>query len=134
MQYTLLIPVLIGRVARRFHLGGAEAGLWGRVMPAVVHTPPAPEMVDPLKDTLALIRQVRAGFVPQQEAVAQFGYDFADVVRQITEANAAADGAGVILDTDPRRTALGGSAQDQAVNSAIEIAATGAAGDGSGQQ
>jgi capsid protein len=101
-------------------------------MPRVINTPPAPEMVDPLKDTLALIRQVRAGFVPQQEAVAQFGYDFGEVMRQIAEANAAADDGGVILDTDPRRTALGGSAQDQAVNSAIEIAATGAAGDGGG--
>lgn len=131
-QYTLLIPLLIGRVARRFHAQGIQAGLWGEAMPAVVHTPPAPEMVDPLKDTLALIRQVRAGFVPQQEAVAQFGYDFAQVMRQIAEANAAADDAGVILDTDPRRTGGSGGAQDAAVNSAIEIAATGAAGDGSG--
>jgi lambda family phage portal protein len=132
IQYTLLIPLMIGRVTRRFHAEGARRGLWPEPMPRVINTPPAPEMVDPLKDTLALIRQVRAGFVPQQEAVAQFGYDFGEVMRQIAEANAAADDGGVILDTDPRRTALGGSAQDQAVNSAIEIAATGAAGDGGG--
>jgi lambda family phage portal protein len=132
VQYTLLIPLLVGRVARRFHLQGAATGRWALDMPPVVHTPPAPEMVDPLKDTLALIRQVRAGFIPQQEAVAQFGYDFFANMRAIVGANEAADDAGVILDTDPRRTALGGGAQDAAVNSAIEIAATGAAGDGSG--
>jgi len=132
VQYTLLIPTMVGRVARRFHEEGVLRGLWSGPMPEVVNTPPAPEMVDPLKETLALIRQVRAGFVPPQEAVAQFGYDYKEVIRLIAEANAALDDAGLILDVDPRRIALSGSAQDQAVNSAIEIAATGAASDRTG--
>jgi hypothetical protein len=33
-------------------------------------------LTDPLKDTTALIAQVRAGFVPQPEAAGAFGYDF----------------------------------------------------------
>jgi capsid protein len=60
-----------------------------------------------------------------------FGYDFADVMAKIAEANAAADDAGLILDTDPRRVAKTGAAQDAAQNAAVEIGATGAAGDGS---
>ena len=74
-----------------------------------------------------LIAQVRAGFVPQPEAAGAFGYDFRAAVEMIREANAAVDDAGVSLDTDPRRVAKSGSAQDAAQLAAIEIAATGAA-------
>ena len=43
-------------LAERFHAQGALLGLWGDVMPkGVAHVPPAHEMIDPLKDTTALI-------------------------------------------------------------------------------
>ena len=77
--------------------------------------------------TTALIAQVRAGFVPQPEAVGAFGYDFRQVVEMIREANALLDEAGLSLDSDPRRVAKSGAAQDAAQLAAIEIAATGAA-------
>ena len=41
---------------------------------------------------------------------------------------AALDAAGISLDTDPRRVAKSGGAQDAAQMAAVEIAATGAAG------
>jgi capsid protein len=75
----------------------------------------------------ALVAQVRAGFVPQPEAVGAFGYDFRQAVQMIREANDALDDAGISLDTDPRRVAKSGAAQDAAQLAAIEIAATGAA-------
>ncbi|MCX7381063.1 MAG: phage portal protein, partial [Alphaproteobacteria bacterium] len=112
----------------RFHAHGALLGLWGADMPSdVSHVPPAHEMIDPLKDTSALIAQVRAGFVPQAEAVGSFGYDFRQVVEDIRKANAEIDAAGIALDTDPRRVAKSGAAQDAAQIAAVEIAATGAA-------
>jgi hypothetical protein len=49
------------------------------------------------------------------------------VVEMIREANALLDEAGLALDTDPRRVAKSGSAQDAAQMAVIEIAATGAA-------
>ena len=128
VQYGMLIPMLVRPIADRFHAQGALLGLWGAEMPdGVSHVPPAHEMIDPLKDTTALIAQVRAGFVPQPEAVGAFGYDFAAVVEMIREANAKLDDAGLALDSDPRRVAKSGSAQDAAQLAAIEIAATGAA-------
>ena len=128
VQYGMLIPMLVRPIADRFHAQGALLGLWGADMPdGVSHVPPAHEMIDPLKDTTALIAQVRAGFVPQPEAVGAFGYDFAAVVEMIREANAKLDDAGLALDSDPRRVAKSGSAQDAAQLAAIEIAATGAA-------
>lgn len=128
VQYGMLIPMLVRPIAERFHQQGALLGLWPAEMPAAVsHVPPAHEMIDPLKDTTALIAQVRAGFVPQPEAVGAFGYDFRQAVELIREANALLDDAGLALDTDPRRVAKSGSAQDAAQLAAIEIAATGAA-------
>jgi capsid protein len=52
-------------------------------------------MIDPSKDTTALIAQVRAGFVPQPEAIGAFGYDFRQVIEMIREANALLDDAGL---------------------------------------
>ncbi|MCA3365985.1 MAG: phage portal protein, partial [Roseomonas sp.] len=129
MQYGMLIPMLVRPIAERFHAQGALLGLWADAMPkGVAHVPPAHEMIDPLKDTTALIAQVRAGFVPQPEAAGAFGYDFRSAVEMIREANAALDAAGISLDTDPRRVAKSGGAQDAAQMAAVEIAATGAAG------
>lgn len=127
VQYGMLIPMFVGRVAERFHQQGALLGLWGAEMPAVEHVPPPHEMIDPLKDTAALVGQVRAGFVPQSEAVAMFGYTMAEIVARYKADNALADDAGLALDTDPRRVAKSGAAQDAAQIAAIEIAATGAA-------
>ena len=128
VQYGMLIPMLVRPIAERFHAQGALLGLWAPEMPAdVSHVPPAHEMIDPLKDTSALIAQVRAGFVPQPEAVGSFGYDFRQAVEDIREANEHLDAAGIALDTDPRRVAKSGAAQDAAQIAAVEIAATGAA-------
>lgn len=134
IQYTMLVPMLVQRVAKRFHDQGALLGLFAPQMPAATHVPPAPEMVDPLKDTMALIAQVRAGFIAQDEAVAMFGRDFNEVMAKIAAANAAADEAGIILDTDARRVAKTGAAQDAAQNAAVEIAATGAASPRAGDE
>jgi len=128
VQYGMLIPMLVRPIAERFHAQGALLGLWGADLPeGVSHVPPAHEMIDPLKDTTALIAQVRAGFVPQPEAAGAFGYDFRQAVEMIREANALLDEAGLALDTDPRRVARSGAAQDAAQLAAVEIAATGAA-------
>jgi lambda family phage portal protein len=128
VQYGMLIPMFVARVAERFHAQGAMRGLWDAEMPdGVEHVPPAHEMIDPAKDTAALIAQVRAGFVPQPEAVGMFGSDFRQSVKDIAAANAALDDAGLTLDTDPRRVAKTGTAHDAAQIAAIEIGATGAA-------
>lgn len=127
VQYTMLVPQLIHRVARRFHDAGAMAGMWRPAMPRVRHVPPAPEMVDPLKDTNALIAKIRAGFMPPQDGAGELGYDWDEVVAETARANALRDEAGLIQDTDPRRTGGSGGAQNAAQNAAVEIGATGAA-------
>lgn len=127
VQYTILIPQLVRRVAARFHAEAVAANLVRAEMPEATHVPPAPEMVDPLKDTLALVTQVRAGLVPPQEAAAMFGNDFPSLLAAFADAWEGIDARGLIFDTDPRRTAKSGTAQDAAQNAAIQIAANGTA-------
>lgn len=127
LQYTLLVPVMCDRIAQWFHERGVETGILDAQKPGVRHVPPAPEMVDPAKDGAALLMLVRAGFISPQEVAGMLGSDYDRVIRDIAEANALADDLGLVLDSDPRRTARGGAAQDAAQNAAVEIAATGAA-------
>lgn len=127
LQYGMLIPMLVSRVAERFHRQGALLGLWNYDGEDPTHVPPAFEMVDPLKDAMALVTQVRAGFITPQEAAGMFGNDYAETIELYKKANALLDDAGVTLDTDTRRVAKSGSAHDPAQLAAIEIAATGAA-------
>lgn len=124
IQYGLLIGQLVAPVAQTFYTRGATRGLWPDRGERAEHTPATPEMIDPMKDTMALIAQVRAGFVSQKEAVAGFGYDFATVLQQIREANQALTSMGIILDTDPRHTARSGGAQDAAQNAAAILRAS----------
>jgi len=127
VQYTMLIPMMIAQVARRFHAQGALLGIFPQDFVAPTHVPPAPEMVDPAKDTKALIDQVRAGFISQDEAVAMFGSNFDDVMGKIAKANKKASSLGIILDTDPRYVAKSGGAQDASQNAAVQLAANDAA-------
>lgn len=113
VQWHMLVPMLVARVAEWFHAGGIRAGLWEPGLPlGATHTPPAHEMIDPLKDTLALIAQVRAGFVKPQDAVAAFGEDWQDHVEQLRAAFTTLTAAGLIFDIDPRVVGKDGGAQD----------------------
>ena len=54
----MLIPMLVRPIADRFHAQGSLLRRWGANVPEdMSHIPPAHEMIDPLKDTTALIAQ-----------------------------------------------------------------------------
>lgn len=127
VQYTTLVPALVDRVAKRFHANGVLLGLWDDSRPRITHTAPPPEMIDPIKDTLALLTQMRAGMVSPQAAAAYFGYDWAEVARDMARAQALWDELGLVFDSDARRVSKQGTAHDASQIAAVEIAATGAA-------
>lgn len=64
--------------------------------------PPGWEYVDPEKEVRALVRAIRAGLISRSEAIAQYGYDAADIDREIAADNARADRLGLVLDSDAR--------------------------------
>ncbi len=71
--------------------------------------PPAMQMTDPQREVDAMVRAIRAGLMSREMAVASLGYDLAEVDAQIAAGNAAADDAGIVLDSDPRRVTQQGN-------------------------
>ena len=76
--------------------------------------PPAMQMTDPQREVDAMVRAIRAGLMSREMAVASLGYDLAEVDAQIAAGNAAADAAGIVLDSDPRRVTQQGNPTDPA--------------------
>ncbi len=78
-------------------------------------TPPRREMIDPEKETKAIILAIRAGLISWQEAVREQGYDPDTILSQIQNDNAKFDEKKIILDIDPRVEA---NASNQPTNDA----------------
>ena len=72
-------------------------------------------LVDPLKDVLARKEEVRCGFTSRTAVIHERGYDPEQVEAEIAADNERADAAGNVFDSDPRRTANSGVAQDVAL-------------------
>ena len=54
---------------------------------AIKHVPPRREMVDPVKESMALKTLVDNRFMSRQEAIQQLGFDYMDVMAEIEEDN-----------------------------------------------
>lgn len=127
-QWLLLVPRLAQPIWDAFIRAAVVAG----ALPPrtdgypVEWSVPRFEMVDPNKDTAAIISQLRAGLMTWGQAVGEMGYDPRRQADEIAQWNATHDELGLILDGDSRRTSSAGGAQDARQNAAVEIAATGA--------
>ncbi len=112
IQTQILVPQLLLPVwqwwSEMAQVAGAVRGT-GRI--PVVWTFPRFESVQPLQDAQEEFMRLRNGTITLPEAVAQRGYDFADVVAEIAEAHKALDKAKIILDSDPRKVAKSGALQ-----------------------
>lgn len=67
--------------------------------------------VDPYKDTLAAMLEMRAGIRSRASVVAEMGEDAEDVDREIAADAARADSFGLVFDSDPRKTEKSGALQ-----------------------
>ena len=67
------------------------------------------QMTDPQREVDAMVRAIRAGLMSGEMAVASLGYDLAEVDAHIAAGNVAADAAGIVLDSDPRRVTQQGN-------------------------
>ena len=65
-------------------------------------TPPRREMIDPVKETEGVVKAIRGGIKPWQEAVREQGYDPDVVIEQLKEDKEAFDEAGLQLECDIR--------------------------------
>jgi len=85
-----------------------EGGI-NEYMANVTWAPPAMQLTDPQREVDAMVRAIRAGLMSREMAVASLGYDLAEVDAQIAAGNTAADAAGIVLDSDPRRVTQQGN-------------------------
>jgi lambda family phage portal protein len=128
-QWLMMVPQMCAPLWRAFVDAAQTAGLLPRRAGEwpVEWAPPRFEMVDPLKDTMAIKEQLRLGLLTWGQAVAEMGWDPEKQAAEIAEWNAKHDDAGLVFDGDARRVAQGGAAHDAKQLAAIEIGATGAA-------
>jgi len=128
-QWLMLVPQMCGPIWQAFvSAAQAEGALPLRAGPWPVEwAPPHFEMVDPLKDTMAIKEQLRLGLLTWGQAVAEMGWDPEKRAPRTAKGKKSRAAAGLILAAPPRRTAGTGNAQNAAQNAAVEIAATGAA-------
>lgn len=116
LQWTTIIPVVCERQWRDFIDFAVLAGKLPEGTPyGVAHSPPRFESVDPLKDAMADLIATRSGFTSTPEAISSRGYDPKEIAEEQAEYLKLCDELGLVLDSDPRKTARStGQAQPNA--------------------
>lgn len=74
-------------------------------------TPPPMPMVEPDKEGLAMMRNVRAGIQTLDDAIRERGYDPPEFLAEIAATNKLLDELGIQLDSDPRHMTQAGQLQ-----------------------
>lgn len=110
-QYQMFIPNFCSDVLTWFKDGAVIAGVGSVDNIAADWTPPRREMIDPLKEITALSMSVRNGFQDWGEAVTELGDDPETVLDRMQKWATEFDKRGLIMDSDPRKTAAGGKFQ-----------------------
>jgi lambda family phage portal protein len=125
LQWLHLVPKLCEPIVQAFARAAQIEGLLPPRDGAwpFEHAPPRFEMVDPLKDTQAMILQERAGYATWDQNVAEMGWHPDRQAQDIADRNEERDRLGLIQDGDPRRVARAGGAQDARQNAAVEMQA-----------
>lgn len=117
-QWNMTIPMLCNKVWKWFTQAAYLAGLIPNKEVGVIWTPPRREMIDPVKETQALIKQVRAGFLSWQDAVRQLGYSPEEILSQLIADAKAFDDAKLMPEVDPRYDAIRLNKAQKALNKA----------------
>lgn len=117
-QYNMLIPQLCQPVWFWF----MEACVASRALRATVPArwaPPRRELTDPAREIPAQRDAVRSGQITLPELIRMNGYDPDDFLREVQEWNKAMDEAGVVFDSDPRKTSVAGLTQARSGETAL---------------
>lgn len=102
-RWHIMIPHFCVPVWRWFTEAAALVG-YGADKVGARWTPPRREMIDPVAETDAAMKQVRAGFKSASAIIREMGEEPAEVRDEIAADNDAYDKLGLILDSDPRKT------------------------------
>lgn len=109
-RWNMLIPQMCDGVWTWVIGTAAAMQGWPRVPQARWAPPPMPSL-EPEKEGLAYQRLVRAGAMTLAQVIRERGDDLDEHLAEIAEVNARLDDLGIVLDSDPRKVAAGGTAQ-----------------------
>ena len=107
-QQDIMIELFLDRVWAWFSEFQDLQGVRGANKAGVEWSLPAPVLVDPDKETKAIVARIRSGLVSWSDAVREQGKDPAQVLQSIKDDNSLWDDNLISLDCDPRRVSLQG--------------------------
>ncbi|MCG5538953.1 phage portal protein [Halorhodospira sp. 9622] len=122
IQYHLLVHQLCRPVWRAWMDAAVAAGALPleaqeyadnrRSIQRAKWTPQAWLYINPVQDVQAHIEEIRAGLGSRSKAISEKGFDAEEIDAEIAADQQRADELGLVFDTDARRTARSGTAQD----------------------
>lgn len=115
-RWNLLIPRACTGVWNWFAFAAVLAGEMSETVSAN-WTPPRREMIDPSKETSAIVDGVRSGLQTLSEAIRENGFDPDEVFAEYAADNAKLDQYKLTLDSDPRKVGKAGSSGSSASDS-----------------
>ena len=111
-RWNLTIPMFCEQVSKWFLESAELAGYDTSKITHVDYTAPHREMIDPVKETAAIVSSIRSGLKTHKEALKELGYNPQKFYEEIAEVNAILDEHKIILDSDPRHTTQQGLSQN----------------------
>jgi lambda family phage portal protein len=109
-RWRLLVPQFCGPVWGWAMQAALIAGVV-REEPVAKWTAPPMVMIEPDKEGLAHMRNIRAGITTLSEVIRERGYDPVELLEEMAADNQTLDKLGLVLDSDPRRMTQAGQAQ-----------------------
>lgn len=102
LQWNIFIPKFCNIIWKWFK-EAAELSQGTRNIPErIIWTAPKMPMVDPTKETRAIIDQIRSGLISWQEGVRLLGYSPDEIIKEMIEAKKIFDESGLMPESDPR--------------------------------
>lgn len=111
-RWSMLVPQFCDPVWQwAMAAASMEAGVEREPIPQARWSAPPMPMIEPDKEGLAHMRNVRAGIITMPAVIRERGEDPDEVLEEMREWNEKLDAAGVVLDSDPRRMTQAGQVQ-----------------------
>ena len=107
-RHNTIIPLFCEQVSQWFLSMCEFIGLNTSLVENVAYTAPRRDLVDPIRETHALILSIRNGLISYEEAVKSLGYNPEKLLEEIEEYNKIIDSKNIVLDSDPRKTSQQG--------------------------
>lgn len=110
-QQQIMVGQVLNKVFEWF-LDAAELSGFRIDGATAKHIPPRREMIDPTKETQALVKGIRGGLYNLSDVLLQLGQDPEEFFQQKQEDNEALDNGNIVLDSDPRKVTSTGAPVD----------------------